>query len=362
MSTAEPVAAPAAGPDGVRHRGLLLRWGLPRDPSASRHTAGFFVAAVVTVLVTRSLLAALGYPQIGAGGLHVAHVLWGGVLMALAFVLLLSFAGPVVRPAGALLGGIGFGLFIDEIGKFVTADNDYFYQPTAALIYLVVVLLMLIAEAVQGRRPPHASESLAGAVDLAVAGVAGGFSTRARRRARRLLDAAGPVTGASEVRSLLDVVEEDADELPDPIGAVAQWVVAATRRAVRARWVPWLTIGALTVTGVVSVGVAVAGWVGGARVPTWIVAAMLASGLGSFAGSVIGLVRVRGDRYRGYVWFRRAVLISLLVTQVAVFRLDQWAAIVAVAIDLAVLGVVTAELSVLVAARAPAGRPGGAER
>ncbi|MBC7549734.1 MAG: hypothetical protein H7269_02315 [Cellulomonas sp.] len=132
------------------------------------------MATVVTVLLTRGLLALLGYPQLGGGGLHVAHVLWGGLLMAVAFVLLLSFAGPVVRPVGALVGGVGFGLFIDEIGKFVTSDNDYFYKPTASLIYLVVVVLLLVAEALQGRRPPHASEALAGAVDLAVAGVAGG--------------------------------------------------------------------------------------------------------------------------------------------------------------------------------------------
>src|SRR5690606_16812914 len=114
------------------------------------------------VLLTRALLAAAGYPQIGSGGLHVAHVLWGGLLMAVAFVLMLSFAGPVVRPVGALLGGIGFGLFVDEVGKFVTSDNDYFYEPTAALIYLVVVALVLLGEMVHGRVPHRPVEYVAG--------------------------------------------------------------------------------------------------------------------------------------------------------------------------------------------------------
>lgn len=148
----------------------LLRLGLPRDPAASSHLAGFVVASVVTVLLTRAFLAATGYPQIGGGGLHVAHVLWGGLLMALAFVVLLSFAGPVARPLGALLGGVGFGLFVDEVGKFVTADNDYFYEPTAALIYAVVVALVLLADALHGRRPHDPREYLAGAADHAVAG------------------------------------------------------------------------------------------------------------------------------------------------------------------------------------------------
>ena len=132
-------------------RAALLRWGLPRDPAASSHLATFVVATVVAVLLTRGLLATAGYPQIGGGGLHVAHVLWGGLLMAVAFVLLLSFAGPVVRPVGAVVGGVGFGLFVDEVGKFVTADNDYFYEPTAALVYVVVVALVLAAEMLHGR-------------------------------------------------------------------------------------------------------------------------------------------------------------------------------------------------------------------
>jgi len=330
----------------VRRRGLLLRWGAPRDPSAVSHLAGFFVAAVTTVLVTRALLAASGYPQVGGGGLHIAHVLWGGVLMALAFVLLLSFAGPVVRPLGALVGGIGFGLFIDEIGKFVTSTNDYFYAPTASLIYVVIVVLVIIADALHGRTAPRGSEALAGAVDHAVAGIAGGFSPRARRAARELLDAGGSAAGADEVRALLDVVEEDADELPDPISAVSRWVVAASRRVVRERWAPWVAIVVLTVAGLVTVERGVSAWVGGLDVAGFVVAGMISSGVVSFGFSVVGLVRVRRDAADGYVWFRRAVLVSLMVTQIFLFRLDQWAAVAGLGVDLLVFGVVAAELSV----------------
>lgn len=332
----------------VHRPSLLLRWGMPRDPAATSHLAGFFVAAVLTVLVTRGLLAASGYPQVGGGGLHVAHVLWGGLLMALAFVLLLSFAGPVVRPLGALVGGIGFGLFVDEIGKFVTADADYFYAPTAALIYVVIVALVLVADALNGRTAPRGAEALAGAVDHAVAGVAGGFSPRARRAARHLLSDAGDARGTREVSALLDLVEEDADELPDPIAAVSGWFVAASRRVVRERWVPWIAIGALTGAGMLTVGRGIVAWAGGADVPGWVVAGMLVSGAVSFASSVIGLLRVRVDKRSGYVWFRRAVLISLLVTQIFLFRLDQWAAVAGLTVDLVVLGVIAAELSVLV--------------
>jgi hypothetical protein len=53
----------------------------------------------------------------------------GRALLAVAVFALLSFVGPVARPFAALLGGVGFGLFIDEVGKFVSSDTDYFYRP-----------------------------------------------------------------------------------------------------------------------------------------------------------------------------------------------------------------------------------------
>lgn len=331
----------------VRSRGLLLRWGLPRDPHASSHLAGFLVATVVTVLLTRAMLAALGYPQIGAGGLHVAHVLWGGLLMALAFVLLLSFAGPVVRPFGAVVGGVGFGLFIDEVGKFVTADNDYFYEPTAALIYLVVVVLVLLGEALHGRLRHHAVEHLAAAADQAVAGLAGGMTPDTREHARASLEkalSAGPVRGAAEVRALLDVIEDDPQEFPNPVHAVGTWIVRTTRRMVTARWVPWLTVALLLLTSLLSVVRGVLAWLGEPDVPGWIVVGLVASAAVTAVVAWSGLVVVRRDRARGYRRFRRAVLISLLVTQVFMFRLVEWAATAGLLADLLVLGLVAAEL------------------
>lgn len=322
----------------------LLRLGLPRDPAASSHLAGFVVASVVTVLLTRAFLAATGYPQIGGGGLHVAHVLWGGLLMALAFVVLLSFAGPVARPLGALLGGVGFGLFVDEVGKFVTADNDYFYEPTAALIYAVVVALVLLADALHGRRPHDPREYLAGAADHAVAGLAGGFTPHARAEAEALADKAGEVRGAAEVRALLGAVVDDPDELPNPIAAASAAVVRVTRRLVAFRWAPWATVALLLGSLVASAGTGLAAWVGGADVPGWVVVALLVSAAAATGAAVRGLAVVRRDRRGGYLWFRRALLVSLLVVQVFVFRLREWSAVAGLLLEVLLLGLVAAEL------------------
>src|SRR5438132_13663990 len=101
----------------------------------------FLVASVSSVLVIRFALAISGYPQLGGRELHIAHMLWGGLLMLLALVLLLAFIGRHIQSIAAILGGVGFGTFIDELGKFITRDNNYFFQPTIALIYLIFVLL-----------------------------------------------------------------------------------------------------------------------------------------------------------------------------------------------------------------------------
>ncbi|MDM7831112.1 hypothetical protein [Cellulomonas edaphi] len=326
-----------------RLRRSLLRRGLPRDPAATRHLTGFLVSAVLTVLVVRALLAATGYPQVGGDGLHLSHVLWGGLLMALAFVLLFSFIGPVARPLAAVLGGVGFGLFVDEIGKFVTSDYDYFYAPTPALVYLVIVGLALLVEAVNGRRPPTSSELLAAAVDAAVAGVAGGFSPRARARARLLLHRAGDVHGRDEVAALLAVIETDHRELPDPTTAVADLVVRTTERVVQARWVPRLTVAVLVATA----GGAVWRATQHDTASAFVLAGVLAGACLTVALCTVGLIVVGGDRERGFRWFRRAVLVSLLVTQVFLFRLDEWGASVGLVVDLTVLGLLAAELDVI---------------
>src|SRR5438132_3019019 len=93
------------------------------------------VSAIATVVIIRIFLEATGYPQLGGGGLHIAHVLWGGLGMLVAIVLLLLYLTPATRLIAAIVGGAGFGAFVAELGKFVTTDNDYVFYPTAAILY-----------------------------------------------------------------------------------------------------------------------------------------------------------------------------------------------------------------------------------
>src|SRR3954454_10103903 len=112
-----------------------------RSADIGRLQDTFLISAVTMIIVIRLQLWATNYPQLGGGRLHIAHLLWGGVFMLIAIGLLLSLVGRQWRRPAAVVGGVGFGFFIDELGKFVTSDNDYFFKPTAAMVYIVFIVL-----------------------------------------------------------------------------------------------------------------------------------------------------------------------------------------------------------------------------
>jgi hypothetical protein len=105
-----------------------------------------------TVIFVRLFLALTGYPQLGNGTLHIAHVLWGGLLLFIASLLPLILANRWVYAVSGVLSGVGAGLFIDEVGKFITRNYDYFYPPAAPIIYGFFLLTVLLYFEV--RRPP----------------------------------------------------------------------------------------------------------------------------------------------------------------------------------------------------------------
>ena len=98
----------------------------------------------ITVVVVRLFLQLTGYPQLGGKTLHIAHLLWGGLLLFLASTGMLIFANRWIYRTGAVLSGVGVGLFIDEIGKFITRTNDYFYPPAAPIIYAFFLIIVLL--------------------------------------------------------------------------------------------------------------------------------------------------------------------------------------------------------------------------
>src|SRR2546429_8570193 len=91
-----------------------------RNLDAGQVLETFLVSAVAAFLGVRFFLGVTGYPRLGGGGLHIAHMLWGGTLVGAGVLLLLSYLGGRVRRAAAVGAGVGFGPFLDGLGQCIT--------------------------------------------------------------------------------------------------------------------------------------------------------------------------------------------------------------------------------------------------
>ena len=128
-------------------------WHIPkfslRSVDVAQRLDTFLVCAIAAVLGNRFFLILTGYPQLGNGTLHISHAIWGALMMAIAIIFAISYLPPFTRTFVAFLGGAGFGWFIDELGKFITRDVNYFFEPTIALIYIVFVVMYFAFRSVE---------------------------------------------------------------------------------------------------------------------------------------------------------------------------------------------------------------------
>ena len=293
---------------------------LIRDADADEAFELLVFIAVATILAIRGFLALTGYPQLGGGGLHIAHMLWGGLFMLVAIALLLVFWNPAMRRIAAVVAGIGFGFFIDELGKFVTADNDYFFKPTAAVLYLLFLGLWGFARWLRSGIPLDAEE------------------VRINDALRGML--APPEAGVGELARAYFRGKD----------AIATAYARLTRRRGFARVLTaWFLFIALTNL------VSVAGVVVDARLRglgVWMLqgAGALLEGVFAWIG---GWLLLRRRRLTAYRWFQRSLAVSLLVVQVGHFYTHQFWALTGVAVNvllyLALTGMIEEEKARLAA-------------
>jgi hypothetical protein len=321
-------------------------------------TETFLICAVGTILGMRVYLIATGYSQFGGDGLHIAHLLWGGALLAVALLMTVSLITRASRRFAAVLGGVGFGLFIDEIGKFVTSDNDYFFQPTIALIYVSLVLIWLGTRALTRKRLTP-TEALANSLDLLKEAASRDLDADERSRALALLDRSDQDDPL--VRKVRGVLREIA-AVPAPpslamsrgIQRIRDWYWRRTTK----RWFTVLltvvfvilTLAALGQVGKLGRGVADAinapdrtftslnaavnggenvGFSGWATLVSSSIVAMLYS---------VGIYKlIRRSRLEAYRWFDWGLLVSIFVVQVFDFADRQLGAVATLLFNLVLL-------------------------
>lgn len=135
-----------------------------RSPIYQLHSERYLLIVLLSfagsVSITRLFLELSGYPKLGSGEIHIAHVLWGGLFLFASSLLPLIFANRWAYTWSAIFFGIGVGLFIDEVGKFITETNDYFYPSAAPIVYAVFLITLLIFLNTRRKRKQDARSEL----------------------------------------------------------------------------------------------------------------------------------------------------------------------------------------------------------
>ena len=314
------------------------RHGLTRNSEAGELLELFLVAAVCSVLGIRAFLAAAGYPQLGGDGLHIAHMLWGGAFMVVAFILLFTFLGGALDRLAAILAGIGFGTFIDELGKFLTSDNNYFYEPTIGLIYVIFVVIFLILRTARRTRTVKPGDALANALKQIQGSIAEPLDSRKKEQILELLDQADPLHPLSaHLRAYVESAEPSPDARTHFYFRFKEWVVAVCRRVARHRRFAAL-FPLLFLLWAVAQGVALAFLaydISGATIErlSWTDYAQAGSLSVTIVCVAIGIRFWPSSRARSYRWYIRAALVSIFITQVFAFFDSQLVAVIGLAVN-----------------------------
>jgi hypothetical protein len=322
----------------------------------------FFVSSVATILLVRAILAATGWPQLGGGKIHFAHLLWGGVGMLLAFILFMAMQGRLWDFLATLSAGIGFGLFLDELGKFITSDNDYFFQPAVAIMYVLFVVLFFLFRWL-GRVDRMGPETaLVNSFDFAKEAVMRSMNAGERDEALYVLGRADPADPM--VRALTTVlggVHPPATSA-NPVARAWERFHAWYRRLIAKRWFRRFVVGWFIVTSVLSIfGLVTLDSTPG-QLNLMDMGGVLANAVtGAFV--IVGLVHWRRSKLSAFRWFERGALVAILVGQFFSFYHNQVAAIFGLLwllLQLAVIrSMVSAELA-STAIRLQDGASGGA--
>ena len=313
----------------------------------------FFVSAVSSLLAVRFYLYVTGYPQIGGGGLHIAHMLWGGALMLVAMTISLSFLGRKTQTLTALIGGVGFGIFIDELGKFITKDNDYFFEPTIGILYAMFVVIYLAFNFLSRRQRLSSREYQLNALAQLEDAVAFDMSKEEKARVRALLKQADQDNVITrQLKILLNEVKTVPSEQPNIFGRTRHWIDEHYRRFWRAR----RTNGLVRIFFVLEIALFLAGIVfasydsfdnvaeiffGKTSYSTILVVGELISALVAAGYVMYGLYRLKDSRVEAFEQFRRATLVNLFLTEFFVFSREQFGALPGFVFNLALLIIIS---------------------
>lgn len=303
----------------------------------------FLVSSVSAIFLIRFYLEITHYPQITLRGLHIAHMLWGGFLMMIAIVLLVSFLNRSVYKVAAVIGGIGFGAFIDELGKFITQDNNYFFEPTVVLIYAIFIAIFIVFRLLERNRRISKEEYIENAFELLrIAQLEN--SLYYKNRALEMLKKCNQSDPLVEsLHSMACQIETGSEKKENPISVLDNRLHDIynffIKRKLVTRGIIALFVLYTLYTLLNAVDVMLLVWNLGTFALSFPDLAELSLSILSAVIVIVGVSILRFSHLRGYKMLRIAVLISVFFTQFFVFYKNQFQGVFSLLINLIVLGV-----------------------
>jgi hypothetical protein len=308
----------------------------------------FLVSSIVSLLVIRFLLYVTNYPQLATANFHIAHMLWGGFFMMTAIVLLLSYLGKRMKETCAIIGGIGFGTFIDELGKFITKENDYFFEPTLMLIYFIFLLLFFLFRFLEKYRVLTEKEYLMNSLEMFEDVILNDIDQKEQKKLLSFLDKARNKNEDNKlVEGLIDLTEDIVPvkpKKPNVIEKIIYFIDNLFEIIISSKHFHNLLITFLIITTIWGLlrALLVISLLG-----TNLVSieeafnaqnTLMATGefLTNFISTVMalfGLVYLKINRMNGLTLLKYSLLISILVTQFFVFYREQLSAITTLLIN-----------------------------
>lgn len=308
----------------------------------------FFITAITTILLIRFYLKLTGYPAIGGSTLHISHLLPGSLLMLVAILVLLAAVNRAARNFAAIVAGIGFGLSWDELGKFITKNNNYFFHATPGLIYLTFILLYLIVRYSASRRFTQ-DDYMANVLDIIKDAAIKDLDTREYQHAQELLAHVSPKHVLyTPTKQMLERVRPNPDREPSLLDKFINWFKKPLRMIIEQPGFPSLIISIAITYGVISVAAAIFFFAGAAIDNVRHLPAILrgdeadaVGGLSALGAAICSLVATykyrHGNHARAYRFFELGLLINIFIGQVVLFFKSQEIALAWLAVTLFLL-------------------------
>ena len=258
------------------------------------------------------------------------------------------FAAFLNRPAhrfAAILGGIGFGFFIDEIGKFITHDNNYFWEPATSIIYVILICLYLIFRFLDKNRTLTKKEDVLNALQITEDLALYQKNPGEKRLAIQLLKKAGfKEPFAKDLMSMLRKFRPISTDNKDLIDKTVDKSAKLYRKFIENKYFTTYVIIAfvsatlynllslyVTLTPIFKKPAASLGFSQSTEILSSSISALLI-----LAGSIL----IFKNRLQGYKLYKTSLLISIFLTQVFTFYRDQLAAITTLALNIFFLGII----------------------